>query len=123
MLFSYPKYIFVLSQRIVVKYYDPIQSVLLWLWPSMRMRALLVCLCLCVYVCAPLSFILWQRREKTEAETVDAASPLSKLEIPAAPAAAAIAEMRGRPVKATTLHHQGGEEGVASEELGYSTPR
>lgn len=119
MLFSYPKYIFVLSQRIVVKYYDPIQSVLLWLWPSVRMRALLLCL----YVCAPLSFILWQRREKTEAETVDAASPLSKLEIPAAPAAAAIVEMRGRPVKATTLHHQGGKEEVASEELGYSTPR
>lgn len=87
----------------------------------MRMRALLVCLCLCVYVCAPLSFILWQRREKTEAETVDAASPLSKLEIPAAPAA--VAEMRGRPVKATTLHHQGGEVGATSEELGYSTPR
>lgn len=98
MLFSYPKYIFVVSQRIVVKYYDPIESVSLWLTPRP------VCVLVCVYMRAPLSFILWQRREKTEAETVDAASPLSKLEIPAVAAAAAAAP-RGRSVKATTLHH------------------
>lgn len=48
MLFSYPKYIFVLSQRIVVKYYDPIESVSLWLCPLTHTTRAYVCVSVCV---------------------------------------------------------------------------